>query len=57
MEPSCYEEEYLCQTCLHTTCVWYISKNSEESGGGLCPALVGRLIDDPEIADSQLLLN
>jgi hypothetical protein len=58
LEPSCYEEEYLCRTCLHTMCVWYVSKaRQERESYGLCPVLGERLMDDPEILDSQLSLN
>jgi hypothetical protein len=58
LEPSCYEEEYLCQTCLHTMCVWYASKNRQDpADSGLCPVLVERLMDDPEATESHLLLN
>jgi len=58
MEPSCYEEEYLCQTCLHTMCVWYLSKNKQGFDGcKMCPVIAGRPMDEPEIADLQLLLN
>jgi hypothetical protein len=56
--PSLYEDEYLCHTCSHTECVWYVSKGRETLDGSvLCPAMVECLVDFDDASSTDCIRN